>query len=220
MHMPRLRPASLAVAGLVAAGSLSALGTAAHATPSDGPYVGFGLGYAMTSGQAGQAFREPTPPNLDRVTTTDFGDGLGFELRFGWLIGAFAPEIGLLGHGSTGFDEGAGYPMFTLRIHPLRFVELLDIPFDFNVFAGAGYAIGGYSHVGDDEKGWEGWSWSVGAGATVDVTPGFRIGLDLRAILPQYDTFLYVWDDDITFKPTETATATVFLPSLQLIGAF
>jgi hypothetical protein len=227
MQMPHLRLASHAIAGLVAACSLSTFSPAAHATPSDGPYVGLGLGYAMTSGQAGQTFEDATFSNLAAgsdayrdVVNTDFGEGLGFELRFGWMIGAFAPEIGLLGHGSTSFDEGAGYPMFTLRIHPLRFVELLDIPFDFNVFAGAGYAIGGYSHVGDDEKGWEGWSWSVGAGATVDVTPGFRVGLDLRAILPQYDTFLYDWDDDITFTPTETATATVFLPSLQLIGAF
>ena len=55
---------------------------------------------------------------------------------------------------------------------------------------------------------------------TWEATPGFAVGLDLRAVLPQYDTFLVDWDDDVTATPTETATATVFIPSLQLIGSF
>ena len=71
-----------------------------------------------------------------------------------------------------------------------------------------------------DDRGWEGWAWSAGAGATWELSPGFSVGLDLRAILPQYDTFLVDWDDDITAKPTETATATVLIPSLQFIGSF
>ncbi len=222
----RLFCRSLPVAA--AAGALLTSAPEARATPGDGGYVALGLGYAIASGDAGQTFGSSPFSNIasgsavyDEVVNTDFGDGLGFELRFGWRIGAFAPEIGLVGHGSTKFDEGAGYPMFSLRVHPLRFVDALDIPFDFNVFAGAGYAIGGYHHTfGDDDKGWEGWAWSAGAGATWELSPGFSVGLDLRAILPQYDTFLVDWDDDLTAKPTETATATVLIPSLQFIGSF
>lgn len=204
----------------LAAAALATLASAseARATPTDGPYVALGLGYAVTGGDAIEAFETTVTSGTGR---TDFGGGLGFELRFGWRIGAFSPEIGVVGHGSTKFDEGAGYPMFTLRVHPLRFVDLLDIPFDFNVFAGAGYAIGGYNVPAiDDDRGWEGWAWSAGAGFTWEATPGFALGLDLRAVLPQYDTFFVDWDDDVTATPAETATATVFIPSLQLIGSF
>ncbi len=202
--------------------------SAAEARPPEGAYIGFGLGYALPSGDRGVPLAgnpitnlAAGSPQLQDVVRTDFGEGMSFELRFGWLIGPLAPEIGLVGHGSFDFANGAGYPTFTLRFHPMMLVDSVDLPVDFNVFVGAGYAIGGYHHeVGDDDKGWEGWNFSAGLAVSYDLSEKVRLALDLRFVLPQYTTFLYDWDDDIEFEPDGTPRTVVTIPSLQIIASF
>jgi hypothetical protein len=223
-------PAIGRLSTLLAASALVATASSdAAARPPSGGYFGFGVGYALVAGEKGVDLRTGIPGNIlggseayRDIVRTEFGEGLGFELRFGWLFGPVAAEIGLVGHGTFDFKNGAGYPLFTVRFHPLLLVDsLIDLPFDFNVFVGAGYAIGGYRHeIGNDDKGWEGWAPTTGLGLSYDLSASVRLGLDLRFVLPQYRTFLYDWDDDIEFKSEDIPKTVVFIPSLQIIASF
>jgi len=201
----------------------------AEARPPEGGYIGIGFGYALVSGDRGAGLKlnpfsnvQPGGAAYEDIVRTDFGEGIAFELRFGWLFGPVAAEIGVVGHGTTDFKNGAGYPMLTVRFHPLMLVDsLVDLPFDFNVFVGAGYAIGGYHHdTLNDDKGWEGWAFSTGLGVSYDLSERVRIGLDLRFVLPQYSSFLVDWDDDIRATPSKTPSTIVTIPSLQFAFSF
>lgn len=219
----------LLLATVVTFGTVVVSADRAEARPPSGGYFGFGLGYAITSGDRGVTLRNNPITNLaagstayQDVVRTDFGEGLGFDLRFGWLFGPVAAEIGLVGHGSFDFANGAGYPLFSVRFHPLLLVDsLAEFPFDINIFLGAGYAIGGYHHdIGDDDKGWEGWAMTTGLGLSYDLSANVRLGFDLRFVLPQYRTFLFDWDDDIRFKSEDIPDTLIVLPSLQIIASF
>src|SRR5690606_25053403 len=106
------------------------------------------------------------------VVRTEFGSGMAFELRFGYLIdGVLAPEISLGGHGSVDAKSGAAYPSFVLRYHPAQHaIDHDERAWDANVYVGVGYAIGGYhpkeeSQFGsDDGRGWEGVAVLMGVG--------------------------------------------------------
>jgi len=217
----------MSVTALVAL-TLGAAG-AAHAIP-DGGYLALGLGGAIASGDRGVPLEGVFPqlhsvvgnPLYDEMVRTDFGSGLAFELRFGYLIaGLVAPEIGLVGHGGTGFDEGAGYPTFTLRYHPVQHaIDLAERDWDANVYVGAGYAIGGYhpeNVFNDDGKGWEGWALTFGLGFDYAVGERVSLGLDVKFALPQYGDYLVDWDDDIRATPTETPSTLVVIPTAQIV---
>ncbi|MFO0750203.1 MAG: hypothetical protein U1F43_31725 [Myxococcota bacterium] len=215
---------SLAVLTLVAG-----LGSAA-ARPPEGGYFGFGIGGAIAGGDRGVPLKAgpfvigPAVGSADykELVRTDFGSGLAFDLRFGWLVGPVAPEIGIVGHGTTNFEDGAGYPNFSLRFHPLLLVDsLADLKVDASVFLGAGYAIGGYQPKNDtDGKGWEGWALHFGLGATYDLSQRVRLGFDVRFVMPQYSSFMIDWDDDINGKPASTPSTLVVIPTLQIVASF
>jgi len=202
----------------------------ALARPPEGGYFAFGLGYAAASGDRGVPLKEAPGAGgteYEEVVRTDFGSGLGFDIRFGWLIGPIAPEISMSGHGTFDFKDGAGYPSFSVRFHPLLLADsLAAIPFDTSVFIGAGYVIGGYqpklqvAGFNADGKGWDGWDLTFGLGVTYDLSARVRIGLDFRCLLPQYSRFMIDWDDDINGHPTETPSTFVFLPTLQIVASF
>ncbi|MBL8784043.1 MAG: hypothetical protein JNJ59_03995 [Deltaproteobacteria bacterium] len=190
-----------------------------------GGYIAFGFGYAAASGDRGVPLKTKAgvtlsiPSNLyDETVRTDFGSGMSFELRFGWLIGPIAPEIAIFGHGGFDFENGAGYPVFQLRFHPLLLVDsLAGSAFDANVYAGVGYAIGGYHHEGDDDgKGWDGLAITFGFGGSYALSSRVHLALDVKFAMPQYSKWIYDYDDDIEFEPASTPSTLIVAPSLQL----
>ena len=209
--------------------AFAALAPAASARPPEGGYFAFGLGYAAVSGDRGVplAPRPNTvlvvaPGEYDEVVRTDFGAGLGFEVRFGWRFGPIAPELTFFGHGAFDFENGAGYPGLKVRFHPLMLVDsLADSKLDGSVYLGAGYVIGGYTPEGDDDgKGWEGWFLSFGLGGTYELSHRVHLGLDLKFVLPRYSSWIFDRDDDITFEPEETPSTLVIAPSLTIQACF
>ena len=222
-------------ARLLAALALLALtvgsGPAAHALP-DGGYLAIGLGGAIASGDRGVPldfevanFRILAPvggATYDELVRTDFGSGLAFELRFGYLIaGLVAPEISLSGHGATSFEEGAGYPSFVLRYHPVQHaIDLADRAWDANLYVGAGYTMGGFHPdelIDDDGKGWEGWVLSFGLGASYQVGPRVSLGVDVKFALPQYGEYIWDYEDDLRADASETPSTLVVMPTAQII---
>ncbi len=214
-----------ALGAVVLSGMLSAVATQADARPPEGGYFALGLGYGAASGDRAvplKSFAAAAIPDPDEWVRTDFGSGLAIDLRFGYLIGPVAPEISLFGHGSFDAENGAALPTLQLRFHPLMLVDsLADSKFDASVFFGAGYAIGGYHHEGDDDgKGWEGIALTFGAGFTYEMSPKIHLGLDLKFAMPMYSTWVYSYDDDITSEPEETPSTLVIAPSLTLQAFF
>ena len=220
-------PSPRSILGTVAASAiaLASPGGAAHARPPEGGYFGFGLGYAAASGDRGVQLKGqlPVPESFqDEMVRTDFGSGMSFELRFGWLVGPIAPEISIFGHGEFGFEDGAGYPSFQVRFHPMMLVDsMADVPVDANVYIGAGYVIGGYQPSNDDDgKGWNGWNLSLGVAGSYQLSERVFLGLDLKFALPQYGEWMFDWDDDINFEPTATPSTLIIAPSLQIQAYF
>ncbi|MCA9517740.1 MAG: hypothetical protein KC635_22525 [Myxococcales bacterium] len=210
---------------------LAATAPEASAVP-DGGYIAIGIGGAIASGDRGVELDSPTaqaaqlgcPTCYDETVRTDFGSGLAFELRFGYLIaGILAPEISLGGHGETSFDSGAAYPSFVLRYHPVEHaIAHEDRAWDANVYVGVGYAIGGYypdekKALIDDGKGWDGVAVLAGVGFDYQVASSVSLGLDVRFALPQYGTFRYDDDKDLDFDPKSTPSTLVIIPTLQAI---
>jgi hypothetical protein len=206
----------------IVASCLSYAALPAQARPPGGAYVGLGVGYASASGDRGVALKGFATPNAEEVIRTDFGSGLSFELRFGVLIGPVAPEVSVFGHGTTDAENGAGYPTFQLRFHPLMLVDsLADLPVDTNVYVGVGYAIGGYHHLGDDDgKGWDGIAVTTGVAASYQVSDQVFLGVDLKFALPQYSSWILDYDDEQTFEPVETPSTVVLSPTLQVQAYF
>ena len=51
--------------------------------------------------------------------------------------------------------------------------------------------------------------------------PGrIHLGLDLKFVLPQYSSWIFDRDDDITFEPEETPSTLVIAPSLTIQACF
>ena len=210
--------------------SVVATGGQAHALP-DGGYIGIGLGGAIASGDRGVALKVTNGVALqipsqffEEQVRTDFGTGLAFELRFGYLIAkTVAAEISIVGHGATSFDDGAGYPTFALRYHFMQHaVDLAERAWDLDVYVGAGYVIGGYhpdkaSNPSGDGRGWEGWHVSFGLNGEYQIGERVGLALDLKFILPQYSTYIFDWDDDIRFDPASTPSTLVVMPTLQVV---
>lgn len=197
----------------------------AEARPKDGGYFALGIGYGAVSGDRGVALkpgRVLSVPDPDEWIRTDFGSGLSFDLRFGWLIGPVAPEISLFGHGTFDAENGAALPAFQLRFHPLMLVDsLADSPIDASLFFGVGYAIGGYHHEGsEDGKGWDGLGLTFGLGATYELSEKIHLGLDLKFAMPMYSTWIFDYDDDITATPESTPSTLVIAPALTLFASF
>ncbi|TNF35012.1 MAG: hypothetical protein EP329_06670 [Deltaproteobacteria bacterium] len=197
---------------------------AAHALP-DGGYIGLGFGAGLASGdrgvplEAGAVSISGGSAVQDEVVRTDFGTGLAFELRFGYLIQKLVGlDIGLTGHGTTSFDDGAGFVSLTAHYHFLQHaIDLSERAFDVDVYFGGGYAIGGYHPDFGDAKGWEGSQ--VNFGVDFEYQVGERVGLaiDCKFVLPQYTTFIVDYDDDIRVDPAETPSSLVVVPTIQLI---
>jgi len=223
-----MKSAPSLVLPLLGALVLTTAATTAGARPPEGAYFGFGLGYGAASGdrgvdlKAGPFVINATGSAYEELVRTDFGSGLAFDLRFGYLVGPVAPELSLAGHGDFDFENGAGYPTLGVRFHPLLLVDsLADLKFDTSVFLGAGYAIGGYQpSVDDDGKGWSGWALTFGLGVTYDLSARVRIGLDARFVMPMYSTFMIDWDDDVDADPASTPSTLVVMPSLQIVATF
>jgi len=205
--------------------------TGAAARPPEGGYFGFGLGYASASGDRGVPLKSDArlPGDLLEGTAaykeevrTDFGSGMSFELRFGWLIGPIAPEISIFGHGDFNFEDGAGYPSLNIRFHPLMLIDsMADAKVDGNIYIGAGYVIGGYQpSVDDDGKGWDGWALSFGFGGSYELSRRVHLGIDVKFAMPMYSSWKYDWDDDINFEPKSTPSTLVIAPSLQIQAFF
>lgn len=228
--MQHARPASrlallalpiLALGAIVAEAAPARAGQEDEATVHKGGYIAFGFGYAAASGDRGVVLKDaPLVYGLlaDEVVRTDFGSGMSFELRFGWLIGPIAPEIAIFGHGGFDFENGAGYPVFQLRFHPLLLAEsLAGVPYDANVYAGVGYAIGGYHHKGsDDGKGWDGLAITFGFGSSYALSPRVHLAFDLKFAMPQYSKWIADYDDNEEYKPVSTPSTLIVAPSLQL----
>ncbi|HRE91281.1 MAG TPA: hypothetical protein PK095_19340 [Myxococcota bacterium] len=196
----------------------------ADARPKEGGYFALGIGYGAVSGDRGVALEPGSRivPDADEWIRTDFGSGLSFDIRFGWLIGPIAPEISLFGHGTFDAEDGAALPAFQLRFHPLMLVDsLADSPIDASLFFGVGYAIGGYHHEGsDDGKGWDGLGLTFGLGATYQLSEKIHLGLDLKFAMPMYSTWIFDYDDDETYKPESTPSTLVIAPALTLFASF
>ncbi|MFT7579642.1 MAG: hypothetical protein ACI9MR_001308 [Myxococcota bacterium] len=194
----------------------------AQAVP-DGAYLGIGLGGALASGDRGVPLKlSQSSTQFEEVVRTDFGSGMAFELRFGYLIaGVLAPEISLGGHGNLDFEDGAGYPVFVLRYHPIQHaIDHADRAWDINLYGGVGYAIGGYqpdTTPSSKSKGWEGIAMLVGGGFAYQLADSVSLALDLRVVLPQYNTFLIDRDDDIEADAEDTPSTTVIIPTLQVV---
>lgn len=223
---PRSRRGFLAALTLV---GVFALAPAAVAIPGGG-YIGLGFGGAVASGDRGVPldFRgftitaAPGTPVYDELVRTDFGSGLAAELRFGWLIaGVIAPEISVSGHGATSFEDGAGFATFILRYHPVQHaVDHLERAWDLNVYAGVGYAIGGFQPdpaIDDDGKGWEGVAVVTGLGFAYQVADSVSLGVDVKIALPQYASYIWNYDDDLRADAAETPSAMVVMPTLQVL---
>lgn len=222
------RMTRIAFAGLLALGASTLTpAPAAEARPPGGGYFALNIGYGAASGDRGVPLKTrigviANIPNQDEWVRTDFGSGLALDLRFGYLIGPVAPEISLFGHGSFDAENGAAMPTFQLRFHPLLLVDsLADLSVDASVFVGAGYAIGGYHHQGDDDgKGWEGFALTFGVGFTYELSLRVHLGLDLKFAMPMYSSWIYSYDNDITFEPESTPSTLVIAPSLALQAFF
>ncbi len=229
-----MKPVAATVATFLAASSITA-GSAA-ARPPEGGYFAFGLGYAIASGDRGVAMK-PSSENVlilppgearDEIVRTDFGSGMSFELRFGWLIGPIAPEISVFGHGTFDFENGAGYPGLNVRFHPFMLVDsMADSKIDANVFIGAGYVIGGYqpdaAKIQPFEtkgKGWDGWYLAFGIGGSYELSKKVHLGLDVKFALPMYTQWMFDWDEDINFEPESTPSTMVIAPSLTIQAFF
>lgn len=202
----------------------TSLAPGVEARPKEGGYFALGIGYGAVSGDRGVALEAGSRPvpDPDEWIRTDFGSGLSFDLRFGWLIGPVAPEISLFGHGSFDAENGAALPAFQLRFHPLMLVDsLADSPIDASLFFGVGYAIGGYHHEGaDDGKGWDGLGLTFGLGATYELSEKIHLGLDLKFAMPMYSTWIFDYDDDETYTPESTPSTLVIAPALTLFASF
>jgi len=205
----------------------SIIATGGQALP-DGGYIAIGLGGAITSGDRGVPLKVTNGVSLsipsqyyDESVRTDFGAGLAVELRFGYLIAkVLGVEIGASGHGATSFDEGAGYPTFALRYHFMQHaIDLAERDWDVDVYIGGGYAISGFHPdvPGNDGRGWEGWQ--VGFGFSGEYQVGERVGLalDVKFVLPQYQTYIFDQNDDIRFDAASTPSTLVVMPTLQVV---
>jgi len=223
--MPHCRPLTLVAIPL----ALLALTPAAGAT-EEGFYIAIGVGGAVASGDRGVPLRPggvtvTAPvgsPTYDEVIRTDFGGGMALELRFGYLVGGLiAPEISLGGHGSLDAEAGAAYPSFVLRYHPAQHaIDFSERRWDVNVYAGVGYAIGGYHPdpaIDPDGKGWEGLAILTGVGLSWQVDDAVSLGVDVRFALPQYSSFIFNWDRDLRAKPDGTPSTLVVMPTAQVI---
>ena len=220
--------ARLLLVALVTA-SVIAIAGSAHALP-DGGYIAIGFGGAVASGDHGVPLKpsstaqitvQPGNPIYDEIVRTDFGSGLGAELRFGYLIAKLiAPEVSACGHGATSFDDGAGFVSFALRYHFVQhFMDLAERPWDLDVYFGGGYAIGGYHPAKFDTKGkgWEGWELETGVDFEYQLGERVGLALDVKFVLPQYGTYIWNYDDKIRFDAQSTPSTLVVMPTLQVI---
>ena len=226
-----MKPVTATVATFLAASTIVA-GSAA-ARPPEGGYFAFGLGYAIASGDRGVPLKGTAIPVEasgaigEEIVRTDFGSGMSFELRFGWLIGPIAPELSVFGHGTFDFENGAGYPGLNIRFHPFMLIDsMADSKIDANVFIGGGYVIGGYQPDEDKipvttkGKGWDGWYLAFGVGASYELSKRVHLGLDVKFALPMYSQWMFDWDEDINFEPESTPSTMVIAPSLQIQAFF
>ncbi len=231
---------ALAVTALLAA-------PAAHAVP-DGFYFSLGLGGGLTlSGEQGVTMKVPSAcggggvprPFLwyepadhqcvfalsdaqhKEVARTDWGSGLGFQLRIGYnILGHASVEATVSGQGNPDGSEGAGHVSFQAR---WGFAELITPhearDWDADVFFGGGYSIGGYHpdpavQGNDDGKGWDGYNFTFGGAFRYAVAKRITLDLDLKFILPGYTTFIANFDKGYEATPAQTPSTLVFSPTL------
>ena len=207
---------------------LLVLAPAAQAMPSGG-YFSLGLGGGVVSGERGvplipAAGYQPNGAFLDEIVRTDFGSGFAFHLHFGYTIeGYVSLEAALAGHGNPGpgGSAGAGHVGFQLRYHFINhFVPFTKRKWDFDVFFGGGYTIGGYHPdpmMDDDGKGWTGWHLTTGAGFRYQVSKRVSLGVDLKTVFANYGEWIANWNKDWTREPVEVPSTTIFIPTLEVI---
>ena len=179
----------------------------------------------FTAGLRARLVGKSVDDYLHEVVRTEFGQGIGTQLRLGWNIkGYVSPELALLAHGSTAGNEGAALPSLRARIHPAEFFIPHDKrDWDASVFLGGGLAIGGYAHPedykaaeNDDGKGWTGWNFSFGASFNYALAEVFSLGLDLNAVQVGYVTWIVSWDDNVHSLTKKTPSTWVISPTLQM----
>jgi hypothetical protein len=186
---------------------------------------GFKLGGAMVSGETGLEAGDFDPAwggcQFGDECYTEQAGGFAFGLRFGYnVLGYGGVDLEFFGHGNTdsggGKAEGAVYGSILGSVCPLQFFEQLRLrKYDASLYFGyspvtyMGYHV---SHSDHDGRGWSGTDFQFGTTFDYDVGRGVSVGLDLKFLFPQYKTYIYNWDDDITFEPKSTPSTFVFAP--------
>ncbi|MEC9072530.1 MAG: hypothetical protein VX938_09140 [Myxococcota bacterium] len=193
--------------------------------PDSGHFLWFDADKSACWTGEGRAGFMSTDEYLNEVLKTDFGSGLGLQLRMGWNIkGYVSPELALYAHGNTLFSEGGGHPSLRARLHPAEFwIHHDDRDWDASVFFGGGFSMGGYSHPeefkrGDDDdgKGWSGWHMVFGATFDYAVHDVLSFALDLNVMKVGYVTWIVNWNDNIHSLTKETPSTWVVAPTLMM----
>lgn len=167
----------------------------------------------------------PSADSHAESVRTDFGSGMGFQLRIGYNIRGFVSLEGFLsGNGDPGPGEsaGIGHTGFQLRYHPVNHsIPVEDRLWDADVMLGVGYAVGGFSpdpdiQLSDDEKAWDGMAITTGVAFNYQVAPRVDLGLDFKFVFPRFSSFIANWDKNYVEEPEEIPFTMIFLPTLQI----
>ncbi len=197
-----------------------------------GMIFGIDLGGAVVSGKtdiALQKFRFDCSKDSGAAQVcrdmirTDAGSGFGFGLRLGYnFFGYASAETYLMGHFNTDSGggnklEGAAHWGFLGRYFFLQHVpDLARRWYDPYVYFGGGPIgyMGYHESIRWEKKmrGWKGGHVLFGLGGDFYVNDHVSFGLDLRFYKPFYKTYIYDWDDDITFTPKSSPSTLVFMP--------
>lgn len=205
-----------------------------------GMIFGIDLGGAVVTGERGVPLTDfssscSNPTGLvktvcDDLVRTDAGSGFAFALRLGYnFFGYAALETYLQGHFNTNSGggnslEGGAHWGFLGRYFPLEHVKkLANRWYDPFVYFGGGFIgyMGYYEKYGDkDMRGWKGGHLLFGLGSDFYVNRSVSFGADLRFYKPFYKTYIWDWDDDITFEPESTPSTIVFEPMVNITFHF
>lgn len=204
-----------------------------------GMIFGISLGGALVSGDQGVKL-EPAGSWIESHTTddqfkdwvrTDAGSGFAFDLKLGYnILGYAAIETYINGHinmdSGGGKFEGAAYWGFLGRYFPFQhFEQLRTTKFDPNVYFGGGFINYNGYHRGDYDpqhktRGWNGTHLLFGAALDYYIHKSVSVGVDLRFILPTWNSFMEDWDNDINYEPASPASSFVFEPMANITFHF
>lgn len=229
--------------------ALTALAPMAHANDG-GMIFGISLGGALVSGETGVLMATDKGTVKDQYAAyqlnnlaksnseihsdwvkTDAGSGFAFDLKLGYnVLGYGSVETYINGHlnmnSGGGKFEGAAYWGFLGRYFPFQhFDNLKSTAFDPNIYFGGGFINYMGYHRGDYDvehktRGWSGTHILFGAALDYYLNKSVSVGLDLRFLLPTWDTFFEDWDDSVTPQPKSPVSNFVFQPMANITFHF